>query len=125
MTILTADQLITSLTAGRFYRSDWNKLNASGVQVVGQWYDLALGAGNTTVNAVLGSTTNLAHQSVTETTSTIANTAAVSGNFATTVFTDTTHNLGRFTVGMLLTGAGVPAGTSRSGQPRSHRPKRE
>ena len=111
MTILSADQLISALTAGNFYRSDYNKLNSSGAQVVGQWYDLAQGTGNPACNAVIGSSANLAHQAISETTTTTATTAALSGNFATTVFTDTTHSTGRFTVGMLLTGSGVPAGT--------------
>jgi hypothetical protein len=111
MAIQSADQLITAITAGQMYRSDWNKNNPSGTQGVGQWYDLSQGAGNPTVNAVIGSTTNLAHQAVAETTSTTATTSGANGNFATSVFTDTTHGTGRFTVGMLLTGGTIPAGT--------------
>lgn len=111
MTILSADQLIAALSAGNAYRSDFNKLNASGAQAVGGWYDLSQGSGNPSVNAIIGSTTNLAHQAVSETTSTTATTAAASGSINTTTFTDTTHNTGRFTVGMQLTGAGVVPGT--------------
>lgn len=104
--------MITSMTGGKFNRSDWNK-NALPVtaQVAGQWYDLNTGAGNPAVNAVIGSTANLAHQGVSESTSTTATTTASNGTIAATVFTDTTHSTGRFTVGMQLTGSGVTAGT--------------
>lgn len=112
MTIQSLDQLVSAITAGQAYRSDWNK-NAlpTTVQAAGQWYDLSMGAGNPAVNSIIGSTTNLAHQAVSETTSTTAATAATSGSIATTVFTDTTHSSGRFTVGMQLSGTGVTAGT--------------
>lgn len=106
------DQLVSAITAGQSYRSDWNK-NAlpTTAQVAGQWYDLSTGAGNPSVNAVIGSTTNLTHQAITETVSTTAATAATSGSISTTTFTDTTHGSGRFTVGMQLSGTGVAAGT--------------
>lgn len=112
MAIQSMDQMITAFTGGQFNRSDWNK-NAlpTAAQIAGLWYDLSMGAGNPGVNAVIGSTANLAHQGVTETTSTTAATAAASGSITTTTFTDTTHSTGRFTVGMLLSGTGVVAGT--------------
>jgi hypothetical protein len=112
MAIQSMDSIIASLTGGKFNRTDWNK-NTLGVtaHTAGQWYDLMAGAGNPAANGVIGSTTNLAHQAVTETTTTTATTAALGGSIATTVFTDTTHSTGRFTVGMLLTGTGVTAGT--------------
>lgn len=106
------DQLITALTAGQAYRSDWNK-NAMPVtaQTAGQWYDLGFGGGNPQLNSIIGSTTNLTHQGISETTTTTAATAATSGSIAGTVFTDTTHGSGRFTIGMVLTGSGVTTGT--------------
>jgi hypothetical protein len=113
MTIQSMDQLITAFSASQSLRSDWNK-NAlpTTAQVAGQWYDLGLGTGNPQINAIIGSGTNLAHQGVTETTTTTATTTALNGSIATTVFTDTTHSTGRFTVGMVLTGTGVTAGTT-------------
>lgn len=112
MTIQSADDLMTSLTGGKYFRSDWNKLALpTTAQAAGSWYDLSQGSGNPGVNAIIGSSANLAHQEVTETTTTTATTAASSGSISTTTFTDTTHSTGRFTVGMLLTGSGVAAGT--------------
>jgi hypothetical protein len=113
MAIQSQDQLIAALSGGKMRRSDWNKLAPPlpAAETAGIWYDTSLSSGNPTWNSVLGSVGTLAHQALSETTTTTATTAATSGNFATNVFTDTTHGTGRFTVGMLLTGAGVPAGT--------------
>ena len=112
MTISTADNLIAAISNGRFYRCDWNKQTLpTTAQAAGQWYDLSQGFGNPSVNAIIGSSANLAHQAVSDTTSVTATTAATSGNITTTVFTDTTHNTGRFTVGMMLSGSGVTPGT--------------
>lgn len=112
MAITTMDGIVAAFTGGKTYRSDFNKnfLPANASATTGIWYDLSMGAGSPMMNSVIGSTANLAHQAISETTSTTATTAATSGNFATSVFTDTTHGTGRFTVGMQLTGAGVPAG---------------
>lgn len=112
MAITSMDSLIAALSAGQMYRSDFNK-NALPVtaQVAGQWYDLATGAGNPMMNSLIGSSANLAHQSITETSTITAASGALGGSIATTVFTDTTHGSGRFTVGMALTGTGVAAGT--------------
>lgn len=112
MTIQSMDQLITALTGGQSYRSDWNK-NAlpTTAQVAGQWYDLGLGTGNPQLDSLIGSTPNLAHTALSESTTTTATTAALGGSISTTTFTDTTHGSGRFTVGMTLTGTGVAAGT--------------
>jgi hypothetical protein len=112
MALQSMDQIISAITAGQFNRTDWNK-NAlpTTVQTAGVWYDLSTGAGNPYQNSVLGSTTNLAFQALSDTTTTTATTAALGGSIATTTFTDTTHSTGRFTVGMQLTGTGVTAGT--------------
>lgn len=103
---------MASLTGGKSWRADWNKnwLGAS-AQTAGQWYYLGLGNGNPGTDAVIGSGTNLAHVGISDTTTTTAVTAASSGSISTTTFTDTTHGTGRFTVGMLLSGSGVAAGT--------------
>lgn len=112
MAINSMDDLIAAISAGKAYRSDWNK-NALSVtaQAVGQWYDLSTGAGNPMMNSIIGSSANLAHQAITETSTITAASGALGGSIATTVFTDTTHGSGRFTVGMALTGTGVVAGT--------------
>ena len=112
MAIQSQDQLIASLTGGKTIRTDWNKLALPATaQAVGQWYDLAAGSGNPIQNSIIGSGTNLTFQAVSESTSVTAVTAALGGSIATTTFTDTTHGSGRFTVGSLLSGTGVAAGT--------------
>ena len=112
MAITSQDALMASLTGGKFWRADWNKnWLAAAAQTAGQWYYLGLGNGNPGTDAVIGSTTNLAHQATSDSTTTTATTAATSGSISTTTFTDTTHGTGRFTVGMALTGTGVAAGT--------------
>lgn len=112
MAITSQDALIASLTGGKFWRSDWNKnWLAAAAQALGQWYYLGLGNGNPATDAVIGSGTNLAHKATSQDTSSTAASGALGGSIATTVFTDTTHGSGRFTVGMALTGSGVTAGT--------------
>lgn len=112
MPIQSQDQLISALTAGQTYRSDWNKLALpTTAQVAGQWYNLAAGSGLPIQNSVIGAGTNLTFQAVSESTSIAATTAALGGSIAGTVFTDTTHGTGRFTVGSLLSGTGVLPGT--------------
>lgn len=112
MAIQSMDQLISALTAGNTNRVDWNKLALPvTAQTAGQWYDLSTGSGNPIQNAIIGGGTNLTFQAISETTSTTATTAALGGSIATTTFTDTTHGTGRFTVGSILSGTGVVAGT--------------
>jgi hypothetical protein len=110
--IQSMDQLVASLSGGKFSRSDWNK-NAlpTTAQVAGQWYDLSMGGGNPIQNSIIGGGTNLTFQALSESTSITAATAATSGSISGTVFTDTTHGTGRFTVGSILSGSGVVAGT--------------
>ena len=112
MALQSMDQIISAITASQFNRTDWNK-NALPVtvQTAGVWYDLSTGAGNPFQNSTHGSTANLAFQALSDTTTTTATTAATSGSISGTVFTDTTHGTNRFTVGMILTGTGVTAGT--------------
>lgn len=112
MAINSQDNLITALGAGQTWITPHNKNHYPvTAQAAGLWYDLTRGAGNPSVDAVVGSGTNLTWQALTDTTTTTAATAALSGSISTTTFTDTTHSSGRFTVGMLLTGSGVTAGT--------------
>jgi len=112
MALTSMDSLINAMSAGQTYRSDFNKNTLpTTAYAAGQWYDLSMGAGNPSVNAVIGSAANLVQQNVSETTSITAATGALGGSIATTTFTDTTHGSGRFTVGMLLSGTGVAPGT--------------
>jgi hypothetical protein len=112
MALQSMDQIIAAITAGQFSRTDWNK-NALPVtaQIAGQWYDLSTGAGNPLQNSTHGASANLAFQALSDTTSIAATTAALGGSISGTVFTDTVHGTNRFTVGMLLSGTGVTAGT--------------
>ena len=112
MAIQSMDQIIAAFSAGKFNRTDWNK-NALPVtaHTAGQWYDLSTGAGAPFQNSILGGGTNLTFQALSESTSITATTAALGGSISGTTFTDTTHGTGRFTVGSLLTGSGVAAGT--------------
>jgi hypothetical protein len=112
MPINSQDQLIAALTAGQTLVTSVNKnVSSISAQSVGFWYDMRIGAGSPGVDALIGSGTNLTFQPVTENTTTTAVTAATSGSISGTTFTDTTHASGRFTVGQLLSGTGVLAGT--------------
>jgi hypothetical protein len=112
MSINSQDELISALGLGQSWIQPHNK-NAYpvGAQAAGVWYDLSRGAGNPGVDALIGAGTNLTFQALTDVTTMTAATAALGGSISTTTFTDTTHGTGRFTIGMLLTGAGVAAGT--------------
>ena len=101
MTIASLDQLINAISLGQTFRADWNK-NALPVtaQAQGQWYDLSTGSGSPMMNSLIGTSANLAHQAISETTTATATTGALGGGISTTTFTDTTHGSGRFTVGM-------------------------
>jgi len=112
MPINSKDDLDAALAAGQTNITMHSKNTHSvGTQAAGVWYDLSKGAGMIAWDAVIGSGTNLTFQPVSDTTTTTATTAATSGSISTTTFTDTTHDTGRFTVGMALTGTGVTAGT--------------
>ena len=114
MAISSMDDIIAALTAGRTWRQDFNKISPlAGAMTAGVWYDLSggIGGGNPMVDAIVGSGTNLSMTALSDTTSTTATTAATSGSISTTTFTDTTHGTGRFTVGSILSGTNVVAGT--------------
>lgn len=112
MAINSQDDLIDAFGLGQTGIFPFNK-NALTVtaQVAGSWYDLSKGGGFPAADPIIGSGTNLTFQAVSESTTTTATTAALGGSIATTTFTDTTHGTGRFTVGQVLTGSGVTAGT--------------
>ena len=66
------DDFISSTTVdGKFQRTDWNK-NAlpTTAQTAGLWYDLSCGAGNPGSDTAYGSGTNLAFQSLSDTSTT-------------------------------------------------------
>jgi hypothetical protein len=110
--IASQDDLVNALGLGQTLVNLFNKLALpTTVQSVGAWYDLSKGGGNPAGDALIGSGTNLTFQPVSDNTTTAAATAALGGSISTTTFTDTTHGSGRFTVGQLLTGSGVTAGT--------------
>lgn len=112
MPINSQDDLAAALAAGQTWVTPFNKLALSvTAQTAGAWYDLSKGGGNPAGDALIGSGTNLTFQPVSDTTTTTAVTGALGGSISTTTFTDTTHGTGRFTVGQILTGTGVTAGT--------------
>jgi hypothetical protein len=112
MPINSKDDLDAALAAGQTWvESSSKNLHAITGQTAGVWYDLSKGAGMLAWDALIGSGTNLTFQSVSDSTTTTAASAALGASIATTVLTDTTHGTGRFTVGMQITGTGVTAGT--------------
>ena len=64
------DDLVNQITTnGKFVRADWNKnTSATTAQTAGMWYSLFRGAGNPGADAVLGTGTNLAFQSLSDAT---------------------------------------------------------
>jgi hypothetical protein len=63
------DSLAEAITAGRFKRSDWNKLFLpTTVAVAGEWHCLAKGTGNPSTGSIYNTGTNLAFQAVSEST---------------------------------------------------------
>ena len=64
------DDLVNQITTnGKFVRADWNKNTFSTTaQTAGMWYSLFRGAGNPGADAVLGTGTNLAFQSLSDAT---------------------------------------------------------
>lgn len=71
MAFSSLDDLVSEMGAGKTWRADWNK-NAlpTTAQTAGMWYDLACGAGNPGSDTAYGSGTNLAFQSLDDTSTT-------------------------------------------------------
>ena len=112
MSINSQDDLIAALSAGQTFTLLCNK-NSLPVttEAAGVWYDYSKAAGMPMQDSLIGSGTNLTFQAVSEGQQTTAQSAALGGSISGTTFTDTTHGSGRFTVGQVLTGTGVTAGT--------------
>lgn len=58
MAIQSQDQLITSLTSGKTWRADWNKITGGAAYTAGRWYDLSPLAGTPIANAWTGTALN-------------------------------------------------------------------
>jgi hypothetical protein len=58
MAIQSQDQLITSLTSGKTWRADWNKITAASSYTAGRWYDLSSLTGTPIANAWTGTALN-------------------------------------------------------------------
>ena len=58
MAIQSQDQLITSLTSGKTWRADWNKITGGAAYTAGRWYDLSPLAGTPVANAWTGTALN-------------------------------------------------------------------
>jgi len=58
MAIQSQDQLITSLTSGKTWRADWNKITGAAAYTAGRWYDLSSLAGTPIANAWTGTALN-------------------------------------------------------------------
>lgn len=48
------DELISEITAGKFYRADWNKITGGSAYAAGRWYDLGMLGGTPIANAFAG-----------------------------------------------------------------------
>lgn len=58
MAIQSQDQLINSLTLGKTWRADWNKLTGATAYTAGRWYDLSSLTGIPVANAWTGTALN-------------------------------------------------------------------
>ena len=58
MAIQSQDQLITSLTSGKTWRADWNKITGGAAYTAGRWYDLSPLAGTPIANTWSGTALN-------------------------------------------------------------------
>lgn len=67
------DDFINKVTAGQFWRADWNKnFNPTTAAVAGEWHALTRGGGNPAADALFNTGTNLAFQPVKDTTANAA-----------------------------------------------------
>lgn len=112
MPINSQDALAAALGLAQTSMLMFNK-NSLGVttETAGVWYDYSKAGGLPMADPLIGSGTNLTFQPVSEGQQTTAVSAALGGSISGTTFTDTTHGSGRFTIGQVLTGTGVTAGT--------------
>lgn len=54
MAITSMDQLVSSLSTGKTWRTDWNKITAAVAYTAGRWYDFSQLAGTPVANAYAG-----------------------------------------------------------------------
>lgn len=58
MPIQSQDQLINSLSAGKRWRADWNKITGGAAYTAGRWYDMSMLNGTPVANAFTGTALN-------------------------------------------------------------------
>lgn len=103
MAFNSQDSLITSISAGKFIRSDWNKITGAAAYAAGRWYDMSGLNGTPVANSFAGSA--LAWKTCNEST---GNGTDVFGIYnGGNVSTDLKHILNTFAVTSVATG--VPA----------------
>lgn len=54
MGFTSIDDLVSSITSGKFHRNDWNKITGAAAYVAGRWYDFSSLNGNPVANAYAG-----------------------------------------------------------------------
>jgi hypothetical protein len=103
MPFTSIDDLVSSITSGKFYRNDWNKITGAGAYTAGRWYDFSPLGGNPIANAWAG--TALAWRSCDEST---GNGTQIFGmRHGGNVSTDTKHVLNGSAISAVATA--VPA----------------
>lgn len=58
MPFLSIDDLVSSITGGKFIRTDWNKITGAATYTAGRWYDFSSLAGTPVANAWAGTALN-------------------------------------------------------------------
>jgi len=58
MPFTSIDDLVTSITGGKFNRIDWNKITGAAAYTAGRWYDMSPLAGTPVANAWAGTALN-------------------------------------------------------------------
>jgi len=103
MGFTSVDDLVSEITAGKFYRADWNKITGAAAYTAGRWYDLSALGGTPIANAWAG--TALTWTTCTEST---GNGTQIFGlRHGGDVSTDTKHLLNASAITAVATG--VPA----------------
>lgn len=54
MGFTSIDDLVSEITAGKFYRADWNKITGAAAYTAGRWYDMSALGGTPIANAWAG-----------------------------------------------------------------------
>lgn len=100
MAINSQDALITSISGGKFQRSDWNKITGAAAYAAGRWYDMSALGGTPVANSFPG--TALAWKTCDEST---GNGTDVFGLYnGGNVSTDIKHVINTFAVTSVATG---------------------